>query len=564
MALGDDTNRLTGLNIPTRPYSVDTIAQQRTLFPLEAWEFDDPNRILEPLLTLKEPWNMYFKDGVYLLYSPENDGSPNDRKEGDYYIKVDTNGIQFVQVIAEDDEKILMQIAGEDFYGDVQRVIIASGMRAPENKRGQKRDSWLLSGRTGTHNCVEVKGLTTVEDGLGDEDFTASATVVNSFVAGYNTMEIVATAGADATLTGGPTEYLANQYYSMYLYTAYQATEVLLYKLGDANYGVEVWLSNSSYNIKTIENGVTKDFASLYPEIDFSLTPSVNQLSFLPQYQWQVGNIEFTWYFNGVEQGTHLISDADWDRSTEYTATVYLQDSSSGANVWWGEYIIEPYYDLPYLLGAVKRKRVFSYEFTERDLFFSADNRIILDGDVEITGSLLNADSDYEHFIVTGEENGALSTTTNSGYQWSYGDGGNKAGVGIMVDCELFAITYSNNTVNTTEAQIAVWYDGASIGTITVPASSATATYTLPTPAAVTADSFITFRTLAGSGGTGHVVSAHFQRAFDGLQGPQGEQGADGPQGEQGEQGEIGYTFADGGTFSTEYLQEQVIDGGDF
>jgi len=47
-----------GLNINTRPGSIDPIAGQRTIFPLEAFQFDDPNRTDHPRLSLKDPWRL--------------------------------------------------------------------------------------------------------------------------------------------------------------------------------------------------------------------------------------------------------------------------------------------------------------------------------------------------------------------------------------------------------------------------------------------------------------------------------------------------------------------------
>ena len=58
MAFGDKSLKDSGLNINVRPGSVDPIASQRTIFPLEAFEFDDPNRVAEPELRMKAPWKL--------------------------------------------------------------------------------------------------------------------------------------------------------------------------------------------------------------------------------------------------------------------------------------------------------------------------------------------------------------------------------------------------------------------------------------------------------------------------------------------------------------------------
>jgi hypothetical protein len=58
MAFGADIKKDQGLRVNTRPGSVDPIAAQRLVFPIESWEFDDPNRTAEPELRLKAPWKL--------------------------------------------------------------------------------------------------------------------------------------------------------------------------------------------------------------------------------------------------------------------------------------------------------------------------------------------------------------------------------------------------------------------------------------------------------------------------------------------------------------------------
>lgn len=53
--MSDTTNPLVA---PVRPGSLDVRGQQPTLFPFDAFEFDDPNRTEEPELRLKAPWKM--------------------------------------------------------------------------------------------------------------------------------------------------------------------------------------------------------------------------------------------------------------------------------------------------------------------------------------------------------------------------------------------------------------------------------------------------------------------------------------------------------------------------
>jgi len=47
---------MAGLRPDIRAEATSALAMQTTLFPFDAWEFDDPNRVEEPDLTLKPPW----------------------------------------------------------------------------------------------------------------------------------------------------------------------------------------------------------------------------------------------------------------------------------------------------------------------------------------------------------------------------------------------------------------------------------------------------------------------------------------------------------------------------
>lgn len=51
-----EPNNKQGLNLATRSASVDPRVTQQLIFPLEAFEFDDPNRTVEPELRMKTPW----------------------------------------------------------------------------------------------------------------------------------------------------------------------------------------------------------------------------------------------------------------------------------------------------------------------------------------------------------------------------------------------------------------------------------------------------------------------------------------------------------------------------
>lgn len=58
MAFGAQDKGDLGLRANVRPGSVDPIAGQRLVFPLEAFEFTDPNRVDNPELKMKPPWRL--------------------------------------------------------------------------------------------------------------------------------------------------------------------------------------------------------------------------------------------------------------------------------------------------------------------------------------------------------------------------------------------------------------------------------------------------------------------------------------------------------------------------
>jgi hypothetical protein len=47
-----------GININARPNALNVRAQQPSLHPFDAWEYDDPNRVAVPYLRLKAPWKL--------------------------------------------------------------------------------------------------------------------------------------------------------------------------------------------------------------------------------------------------------------------------------------------------------------------------------------------------------------------------------------------------------------------------------------------------------------------------------------------------------------------------
>jgi len=65
-----NTESLTGgaINAPSRPGAVDPRAQQVDVFPLDAFEFDDPKRNAVPVVRLKAPWVWEVESDISSLY----------------------------------------------------------------------------------------------------------------------------------------------------------------------------------------------------------------------------------------------------------------------------------------------------------------------------------------------------------------------------------------------------------------------------------------------------------------------------------------------------------------
>jgi hypothetical protein len=109
-------------------------------------------------------------------------------------------------------------------------------------------------------------------------------------------------------------------------------------------------------------------------------------------------------------------------------------------------------------------------------------------------------------FIMWAEENGALSPSTNSGYQWSWGNGDTPTvGLAIPFDCTVTAMIFNcvtngtSATINLHKGTSATSTTSSSIASITVGAVKS-AVSTLGAPVALSAGEWITFRTTQTSG----------------------------------------------------------------
>ena len=119
----EDDKGSSGLNINARPGSIDPIATQRTIFPLEAFEFSDPNRTDEPALTMKDPWSLV-ASGL-ILY--ENGVDKDNLQEGDRRLIADGavlklqhwDGTQWVDDIS---------LGGYDDLGNFTDFLVARGI----------------------------------------------------------------------------------------------------------------------------------------------------------------------------------------------------------------------------------------------------------------------------------------------------------------------------------------------------------------------------------------------------------------------------------------------------
>lgn len=56
--MSDFVDKDPAINTPQRPGSTETIGWQPDIFPFDAFEFDDANKVDEPILTMKAPWKL--------------------------------------------------------------------------------------------------------------------------------------------------------------------------------------------------------------------------------------------------------------------------------------------------------------------------------------------------------------------------------------------------------------------------------------------------------------------------------------------------------------------------
>jgi alpha-tubulin suppressor-like RCC1 family protein len=114
-----------GLTVNVRPGSVDPKAQQRTIFPLQAFEFDDPNRTANPQLKLKEPWKL-ISNGLE-VYS---DGADKDNPvNGDRRLIAEGEVLKLQEYVDPPGEwQDDISLGGEDANGDFYTYLKAAGI----------------------------------------------------------------------------------------------------------------------------------------------------------------------------------------------------------------------------------------------------------------------------------------------------------------------------------------------------------------------------------------------------------------------------------------------------
>lgn len=146
------------------------------------------------------------------------------------------------------------------------------------------------------------------------------------------------------------------------------------------------------------------------------------------------------------------------------------------------------------------------------------------------------------------EENSPLDVATESGYQWSFGNGAVGVGLELTIgyECSVVALTFNSQTAIT--ATVAIEVNGVQQGTISLTAADSAV---LPVTIPLAVGDTVAFRTTAGAAqGTASVVGAVLQSS-----------GATGPQGPAGPDGAAGPGVAAGGT-ADQVLAK--IDGTDF
>ena len=115
-------------------------------------------------------------------------------------------------------------------------------------------------------------------------------------------------------------------------------------------------------------------------------------------------------------------------------------------------------------------------------------------------GSSINI-GDGGRFVIWAEENSALSTSIENGYQWSFGNGAVGAGneVSLPFNCELVGLTLDKRAA-AGSAEVAVLKNGTQIASISVETGDLNALTTLEDPVEYEAGDRLQFRTISASG----------------------------------------------------------------
>lgn len=126
--MSDTTNPLVA---PVRPGSLDVRGQQPTLFPFDAFEFDDPNRTDNPALRMKTPWT--FASSGLIAY--EDGVDENNLQDGDRRLIVEGEVLKLQHYEDPPAEWVDdISLGGYDESGNFIDFLIAKGIiRQSEN-----------------------------------------------------------------------------------------------------------------------------------------------------------------------------------------------------------------------------------------------------------------------------------------------------------------------------------------------------------------------------------------------------------------------------------------------
>lgn len=151
------------LNVRTRPASLDVRGQQPTLFPFDAFEFDDPAQVAKPRLYMKEPWVFAVSEITFSDLSSELSSTieSTSRRSEENELKIsnsDGNILLHADQIKLQAEEILLQAGDlDDLANDVATNTSEISLNADEID-------------------IRVKAVDSVGDPLSEAAITMDAT----------------------------------------------------------------------------------------------------------------------------------------------------------------------------------------------------------------------------------------------------------------------------------------------------------------------------------------------------------------------------------------------------